>query len=191
MDAQLASYLRLNVNGTLQTLNASNASGSASSNQIRSAVRALAPRSTPLGYGPHDPAPLATSATDQFSTYSHADLALQSATSKFAPQSGTSAFSVRPSTMDAFGPREQLIVALDNISSEVPRLAFARRYILLPERILGGQAVVNFARDESAGFFQYAIKCALCVRGKFAVVLLSIKHETAAVIRSAIDAASS
>ena len=36
---------------------------------------------------------------------------------------------------------------------------FAGRYVLLAEMVEGGQAIVNFARDQGSGSFQYAIKC--------------------------------
>ena len=65
-----------------------------------------------------------------------------------------------PRTLDATDAKEQLLCALDNMAGERPQEPFAGRYILLRERVEGGQAVVNFARDEQGGFFQYAIKCA-------------------------------
>ena len=45
---------------------------------------------------------------------------------------------------------------------------FAGRYVLLAEMVEGGQAIVNFARDQGSGSFQYAIKC-----GSAATVSLS------------------
>ena len=62
-------------------------------------------------------------------------------------------------TLDAGGAKEQLLYALDNMASRQPPEPFAKRYLLMRERVTGGQAVVNFARDEQGSFFQYAIKC--------------------------------
>ena len=56
--------------------------------------------------------------------------------------------------------RAQLVTALEHISREHPPPVFAGRYVLLQERVSGGQAVVNFARGADGGYFQYAIKCA-------------------------------
>lgn len=56
----------------------------------------------------------------------------------------------RPSTLGEETPNEQLVVALDNLAMSQPRELFANRYSLLNEREVGGQAVVNFARDRCA-----------------------------------------
>lgn len=40
-----------------------------------------------------------------------------------------------------------------------PPEVFAQEYVLLDERIAGGQAIVNFARDAATGAHRYAIKC--------------------------------
>ena len=53
--------------------------------------------------------------------------------------------------------------AIDNMNAANPPRVFAEQFYLLNERIVGGQALVNFARDRDGGFFQYAVKCAgLC-----------------------------
>ena len=44
------------------------------------------------------------------------------------------------------------------MAGKQPPELFAGRYMLLPERAAGGQALVNFARDATGGFYQYAIK---------------------------------
>ena len=54
----------------------------------------------------------------------------------------------------------QLRTALENVAATKPAVDFAGRYLLLQERVEGGQAVVNFARDANGGVSQYAIKCA-------------------------------
>ena len=44
------------------------------------------------------------------------------------------------------------MVALDNLAVSQPRELFAGRYSLLNEREVGGQAIVNFARDRWAPY---------------------------------------
>ena len=55
--------------------------------------------------------------------------------------------------------RAMLVTALEHMAREHPASVFAGRYVLLQERVAGGQAVVNFARGADGGFFQFAIKC--------------------------------
>ena len=64
-------------------------------------------------------------------------------------------------TMQAGGEIDRLLVAIDNLAYAEPVQSFAGRFILSGEIALGGQGVIAFARDNSAGMRQYAIKCAL------------------------------
>ena len=64
-------------------------------------------------------------------------------------------------TLSKTDARAQLVAALEHISREHPPPVFAGRYVLLQERVSGGQAVVNFARGRDGGYFQYALKHAL------------------------------
>jgi hypothetical protein len=53
---------------------------------------------------------------------------------------------------------------LSAMASADPPQLFGGKYVLLNERVAGGQALVNFARDASGGYYQYAIKCgSLCL----------------------------
>ena len=52
----------------------------------------------------------------------------------------------------------KLLCALENLAAADPPRVFARRYVLLQERSVGGQAVVNYARGRDGGLFQYALK---------------------------------
>ena len=61
-------------------------------------------------------------------------------------------------TMAAASPRTRLETALDNMADAGE--LFAGRFMITRERFAGGQAMVQFARGGSDGFFQYAIKCA-------------------------------
>ena len=53
----------------------------------------------------------------------------------------------------------RLVVALENFANAEPPQLFAGKYLLLDERVVGGQAVVNFARGPGGSIFTYAIKC--------------------------------
>jgi hypothetical protein len=64
------------------------------------------------------------------------------------------------STLEAPTPMARLERALDNIiMANTPEL-FAGKYVLLSERVVGGQGLVLFARSSDGGFRQFAIKCA-------------------------------
>ena len=65
-----------------------------------------------------------------------------------------------PATVDEPEEKERILAALENMTLANPPHLFAERYRLKDERVVGGQAVVVFARDDCEGFFQYAIKCA-------------------------------
>ena len=67
---------------------------------------------------------------------------------------------VQPSTLDEPGQMDRLVTGLENMATSEPAELFAGRYRLKAEWVRGGQALVIFARDDSKGFFQYAIKCA-------------------------------
>ena len=60
--------------------------------------------------------------------------------------------------------KAHLLHELDMAASAAKPPVFAGRYMLMAERVEGGQAVVNFARDHPSigGFYQYAIKYVLC-----------------------------
>ena len=67
-----------------------------------------------------------------------------------------------PCTMAVTGGfKAQLRTALENMASAEPPCPFAGEYLLSPNVVYGGQALVVFARDVGHGFMQYAIKCAL------------------------------
>ena len=57
----------------------------------------------------------------------------------------------------------KLLCALENLASADPPRVFARRYVLLQERSVGGQAVVNYARGRDGGLYQYALKNELLI----------------------------
>jgi hypothetical protein len=66
----------------------------------------------------------------------------------------------RRATLEEQDAKLQLVRALENMAAVQPPAVFAARYVLLQERVSGGQAVVNFARGASgAGAEQVAIKC--------------------------------
>jgi hypothetical protein len=56
--------------------------------------------------------------------------------------------------------KRALLEELRDIATADPPQLFAGKYVLLNERVAGGQALVNFARDSTGGYYQYAIKCA-------------------------------
>jgi hypothetical protein len=58
----------------------------------------------------------------------------------------------------AQGPHAQLQAALENMAACDPPQRFLGKYIITGERMMGGQAVVQFARGGDGGFFQFAIK---------------------------------
>lgn len=60
--------------------------------------------------------------------------------------------------------RARLERALEKLAEAEPPQLFAGRYVLLQERVAGGQAIVNFARGRGAGLTQYAIKCVIQMR---------------------------
>ena len=70
-----------------------------------------------------------------------------------------------PETDDAHA---RLVAALQNFAAAEPPQLFAGKYLLLQERVVGGQAMVNFARVPGGSIDSYAIKCdsySICMRG--------------------------
>ena len=62
----------------------------------------------------------------------------------------------------------RLVAALQTFAAAEPPHVFAGKYLLLDERVVGGQAVVNFARGPGGSIDSYAIKCdpySICIRG--------------------------
>lgn len=72
---------------------------------------------------------------------------------------GSSWGGVAPATLEGANAKRRILTALANMAAEEPPAVFAGRYVLLQERVVGGQAVVNFARSHDGGFSQFAIKC--------------------------------
>ena len=79
-------------------------------------------------------------------------------------------------TLSKTDARAQLVAALEHISREHPPPVFAGRYVLLQERVSGGQAVVNFARGRDGGYFQYAIKFASMLLLAFCLRIITGKR---------------
>jgi hypothetical protein len=74
----------------------------------------------------------------------------------------------------AQGPHAQLKAALENMAACEPPHRFLGKYIITGERMMGGQAVVQFARGGDGGFFQFAIKYDPSLLGHTSRLLLSI-----------------
>ena len=78
----------------------------------------------------------------------------------------------QPLTRLESNARDELCTALSNWATATPPKHFATRFMLVDEQVQGGQAVVQFARDDSRF---YAIKCAPTVAAVFtAVTVLAV-----------------
>lgn len=79
---------------------------------------------------------------------------------------------------DAEGDMAALECALEHLAAKRPPGLIADRFAVLRDRVRGGQALVQMAKD-SDGFFNYAIKCALQMRHAECGSALQLAHCTA------------